>query len=278
MAWWDHEELKSPNDRSDRYIVTFPREYTSKQVEDARARMAAEENPLLEAPRCVACNGTGQPRGVMGGPEHGLCSRCMGTGVEPRARSAREEKPAVDWKPDHVTDRSYMSGRVTRYSVWPTIAAPNVAEHTWGVYHVYWRIFGVPSAQLGLYIHLHDIEELVGGDNPFPSKMMFPKLKEATTEVEAFARKRLNTPEVEVTERERHRVKVCDLVEMMLFGMVEREMGNLLATPIVERTGDTARWIARENLPMEEYDLVQGFVAKERTRHEEVIRKQGSTY
>ena len=30
MAWWDHEELKSPADRSDRYKEAFPQEYKGK--------------------------------------------------------------------------------------------------------------------------------------------------------------------------------------------------------------------------------------------------------
>jgi hypothetical protein len=29
---------------------------------------------------CQHCRGTGQPNGIMGGPEHGLCSWCKGTG------------------------------------------------------------------------------------------------------------------------------------------------------------------------------------------------------
>lgn len=29
---------------------------------------------------CPHCRGTGQPNGIMGGPEHGLCSWCKGTG------------------------------------------------------------------------------------------------------------------------------------------------------------------------------------------------------
>jgi RecA/RadA recombinase len=36
MAWWDHEELKSPKDRSARYIVNFPQGYTKKEIEAAK--------------------------------------------------------------------------------------------------------------------------------------------------------------------------------------------------------------------------------------------------
>lgn len=36
MAWWDHEELKSPIDRSDRYMVVFSGEY----MDDPRLKAA----------------------------------------------------------------------------------------------------------------------------------------------------------------------------------------------------------------------------------------------
>ena len=39
MAWWDHEELKDPKHRSDRYIVSFPDEYTKDEVASAQRRL-----------------------------------------------------------------------------------------------------------------------------------------------------------------------------------------------------------------------------------------------
>jgi len=44
MAWWDHEELKDPRNRSDRYIVNFPNEYTEKEVEAAQKRLNKESS------------------------------------------------------------------------------------------------------------------------------------------------------------------------------------------------------------------------------------------
>lgn len=32
MAWWDHEELKPREYRSDRYIIAFPSEYSTEEV------------------------------------------------------------------------------------------------------------------------------------------------------------------------------------------------------------------------------------------------------
>lgn len=40
MAWWDHEELKSHANRSDRYILAFPNEYSPEEVQRATEREA----------------------------------------------------------------------------------------------------------------------------------------------------------------------------------------------------------------------------------------------
>jgi len=183
---------------------------------------------------------------------------------------------------DHVTDRSYLSGEVKRYSCWPTIVPQTVGSHSWGVYHVYWRIFGLPSAEVALYIHLHDAEELVSGDNPFPMSRDFPSLRRAKDEMEAVARERLHLPDAAsgISDFDRAKVKICDLLEMMLKGMLEREMGNLLATPIVERTREAALKLAYSTfvgISMSNFELVNEWVRDETARHKEVLAKQGST-
>lgn len=42
MAWWDHEELKPTQYRSDKYKVNFPDEYTQKEVRDAQRNLDDE--------------------------------------------------------------------------------------------------------------------------------------------------------------------------------------------------------------------------------------------
>jgi len=184
---------------------------------------------------------------------------------------------------DHVTDRSLLSGRVKRYNTWPTITSQTVGDHTWGVYHVYWRIFGLPPDRVALYIHLHDAEELVSGDNPFPMSRDFPSLRRAKDEMEAAARERLALPapgDYGITDLERAQVKMCDLLEMMCFGMQEREMGNLLATPIVERTADAVLELGQRTfvgILHTRYDALDEFVQSEMLRHQTVLEKRGST-
>ena len=179
---------------------------------------------------------------------------------------------------DHVTDRALLSGRVKRYSTWPTITTQTVGDHCWGVYEIYFRIFGPPTAEIALYIHHHDSEELIVGDNPFPSKVTYPALKAGVTEAEVDARRRLDLPEPLTLANvgDRARVKICDLLEMMQFGMQEREMGNLLAQPIIERTRAAALDKVMD-VSFAERQKVNSWILAEVSRHERLVNRSGST-
>lgn len=180
-----------------------------------------------------------------------------------------------EYSGDYVTDRSLLSGRVKRYHTWPTITEQRVGEHCWSVYHIYWRIFGLPSAEVAFFIMHHDSEELVGGDPPFPVKSKYPSLRGGYIALEREARTQLDLPEPDLDMDQRVRVKICDLLEMMHFGMIEREMGNLLAQPIVERTRTVALNMAL-SLDAPGVEAVRTFVEDEMARHRTVILKQGS--
>jgi len=58
---------------------------------------------------CWHCGGTGQPGGVMGGPEHGVCSFCLGTG-----RDAALTPPAAPAAPADGVPISVMIGAEVR--------------------------------------------------------------------------------------------------------------------------------------------------------------------
>lgn len=179
---------------------------------------------------------------------------------------------------DMVTDRLEMSGRVERYSCWPTLNRQDIGQHCWQIYMIYYRIFGVPAALTALYINLHDSEELITGDAPFPTKAENPDFKAASEKVEIKARARLGYDLPDIGEEERARVKVCDLLEMMTFGMHEREMGNMLAVPIVIRTAAFAEGNILERLPEADRVRVHQFVRKEWERHCRVLRTGDPTF
>jgi hypothetical protein len=46
MAWWDHEELKAPADRSDRYVLAFPSEYSAERVIEAIRHIYGGDKPV----------------------------------------------------------------------------------------------------------------------------------------------------------------------------------------------------------------------------------------
>ena len=172
---------------------------------------------------------------------------------------------------DHVTSNPRLAGRVKRYHSWPTIQEQTVGERCWQVALIYERIFGELSPAVERFIRHHDTAELITGDPPFPVKSTHPAMKAAydVLEVEAFERLKLAPPPI-LDKDELTRIKICDLLEMMCFGMIEREMGNMLGVPIIKRTRQAAL-VHVSKLSAKELDQVCRFVDAEEMRHERVI-------
>lgn len=138
--------------------------------------------------------------------------------------------------PDDVTGSPRLAGQVRRYHTWPTLQVQTNAEHSWQVARIYEALFGPPSAVVEQRIRWHDAGEIVTGDLPFPVKSKNPDIKVVFDEMERLAVVGLGVELAAVTDEERHRMKLCDLVEMWEFGMVELALGNRFAQPIVDRT------------------------------------------
>jgi 5'-deoxynucleotidase YfbR-like HD superfamily hydrolase len=137
----------------------------------------------------------------------------------------------------------YLASLVKRYHTWPTLRIETIAEHSHGVAMLYMRMFVDPmdGDTLMRVTNLHavrwilenDLAELWSGDAPFPVKMRFPNMREAHKEVEREANMALGVRVPQLPVREARRVKACDLLQMYLFGLHERRMGNTYALPIV---------------------------------------------
>lgn len=179
---------------------------------------------------------------------------------------------------DYVTDNLQQAGNVLRYSSWPTIQQQTVGNHCWQVYRIYCDIFGMPRADVAYYIMHHDSAELITGDPPFPVKRDNPDLKAAFQRVEVEANERLGVKMPCLTVQELDQVKVCDLLEMTVFGMSEREMGNLLAIPIINRTSEAALKLAEQKLPLDSFRTVEQYVAKISSRHRKVMSLTATEY
>lgn len=151
----------------------------------------------------------------------------------------------TDDRVDLVTNRPLFAGRVRRYHTWAVHHQQTIGEHCWQVARVYESIFGPPTAEVERYIRHHDTAELGVGDPPFPVKANSSMLKAEYDRLEADYLDLVGVEIPDVGQEEKRRVKVCDLIEMMEFGMVEREMGNVLAVMVVIRTGDAAATAAK---------------------------------
>lgn len=139
---------------------------------------------------------------------------------------------------EDITTSSRLAGQVCRYHTWPTLQEQSNAEHSWQVARVYEALFGPPSAAVEQRIRWHDAGEIVTGDLPFPVKSKNPTIKTVVDTMERQAVVDFGVELAEVSNEEKHRVKLCDLIEMWEFGTVELALGNRFAQPIVDRTKD----------------------------------------
>jgi 5'-deoxynucleotidase YfbR-like HD superfamily hydrolase len=169
---------------------------------------------------------------------------------------------------EHIYTSSYLAGLVKRYSTWPMIRQQTVAEHCWRVAGIYVELFTLPRAEVLYYCLHHDSGELWAGDLPFLIKKSNPMLQSAMIEAETNGLRMLGIELPDITDYERTRVKIADLLEMHETGLIEYNMGNKFAEPIIKDTlkaaielaGDhkvnaqIARWVS-QNSWMKRRDL-----------------------
>ena len=129
--------------------------------------------------------------------------------------------------------------------------------------------------RLDLGLRHHDTAELVVGDPPFPVKAEDEGLKAGYDRLEPLALDRMGVDQLpKIAGIERAKIKICDLLEMMTHGMTEREMGNLLAAPIVIRTerAALARMEQEPDITAGEAQRVRAWIDAQWERHERVLR------
>jgi len=174
---------------------------------------------------------------------------------------------------DYVTDYLRHAGTVLRYHAWPTIQVQTIGEHCWQVALIYEHIFGTLSSPVEKFIRMHDVTELVMGDIPFPTKRNNPDLKAAFNAAEEKVLVQLGVEMPVIEPVDAIRIKVCDLLEMTAFGMIDRELGSMLAVPIILRTMAAATELAKQ-LPRPEYSAVLMYTVKLNERHEAALNQR----
>lgn len=132
---------------------------------------------------------------------------------------------------------SRASGRVKRYATWPTIQEQTTGDHTWQVMRIYREIFGLPDPEMFEHMLLHDGGEVFAGDPPYPITTNYPDYDREHAKIEDHALSVIHNYDAStITELQKWRLKVCDLIEMCEFGLYEMRMGNTFGRPIYERT------------------------------------------
>ena len=154
-----------------------------------------------------------------------------------------------NWTREDVLTNSRLAGQVERYHTWPTIRKQTVAEHTWQILRIYLELFGV-DADVWKYILHHDSGEIRTGDLPFPLKSQNPDLKKIMDDLEDDALAAMGVGTIPLTSEQKWRIKVCDLLEMLEFGLQEMVLGNRLAEPIIKGTSSNLRQLC-ENMEMD---------------------------
>jgi len=147
-----------------------------------------------------------------------------------------------------------FAGEVERYHAWRTLRRQSVGEHTWQVLRIYDEIFGLHDAEVARWILWHDAPELITGDVPFQTKRRWPEVKKALTEAEEVASRELDIVWPEITDLQRARIKLCDVLEMYEFGVREVQMGNQFCREVVRATAEALQDLL-ESLPDQRISL-----------------------
>jgi 5'-deoxynucleotidase YfbR-like HD superfamily hydrolase len=148
------------------------------------------------------------------------------------------------WERGEITSSARLAGQVLRYHTWPTHRQQTVGEHVWQVMRIYVHLFGSPASETWEYILHHDTGEIVTGDIPFPLKSENHDLKVIMDKLEDAALEKM--PGVyqgswNISAHTKWKVKICDLLEMMEFGLQEEALGNRFAAPITKATAEAVR-------------------------------------
>jgi 5'-deoxynucleotidase YfbR-like HD superfamily hydrolase len=118
------------------------------------------------------------------------------------------------------------SGYVKRFHTLPTIGeVQSVSAHSWNVTLLINELFPDAGKQLLLAAMYHDVAEIIIGDMPATTKWKYPDLAEALAQAEEKVERELNI-QFALTEREKIILKMCDMLELVLYSAEQLKLGN----------------------------------------------------
>lgn len=137
-----------------------------------------------------------------------------------------------DWKEtierwhDCEADPLRAAGHTRRCHIKQTIGHQTVAEHSYNVAMLCWRLHDrEPSAELLKAALFHDLAETVTGDIPAPVKWHSPAIKAELEKVEAIFDKIFHL-EVSLSPTEELILKWADSLELMWYCVDQIRLGN----------------------------------------------------
>lgn len=117
------------------------------------------------------------------------------------------------------------AGAVKRFHTMRTIGDQTVAEHSFNVCMLLYRLLDSPSAELIKAALYHDLPEVITGDIPATMKWRQPQLNMMLQVVESTIVEE-NGWVVELSEEERTILKYVDMLELMLYCRDQHMLGN----------------------------------------------------
>ena len=160
---------------------------------------------------------------------------------------------------EQILTNARFAGSLRRYHTWPCLQTQTVGEHVWQSIRIYAAMFKDLPQNVASYLLWHDAGELVLGDLPFPVKSLSPSLKKLCDTVENVAVVKMGGKVIKLAPQDKLRCRMVDRVEMLEFGLVEIQMGNKLAQPIVDDISVAIEKLY-ELLPKEDQIAVRKYV------------------
>lgn len=124
------------------------------------------------------------------------------------------------------------SGQVERLHCCPHHRPYTVAHHCWGVVALLYALHPDPSKQLIWACMFHDVAERFLGDMPYPGKHNDGELERVFEAQENSILYNLGL-KFDLSPVEQNWLKALDLLELYLYCLDERAMGNTLIEPII---------------------------------------------
>jgi len=128
----------------------------------------------------------------------------------------------------------YNAGAVERYHTLRTHRRQTLADHSWGVAMILFKIYPGASPGLVKAALTHDLSELITGDLPATAKWRYKHLAESVGVAEREFHDEHDI-RIELHDIEQAALKWADMAELCLFAQAEIDMGNQTLTAVYRR-------------------------------------------